>query len=326
MKRFKNILCVVDSKKNNTSALQQAAKLAESNQTGLTVVEVVEDISSDPTFFEQVLLLKDYQETIIRDCLANLKVMAGECCGQVAVETCVLAGIPFMEIIRKVLRDGHDLVVMNAEKNNLLNRLFSSHHMHLLRKCPCPVWLVKQQPHRDYQRIVAAVDVSDTHPADEINTRRELNHLILELATSLALSESAELHLVHAWTAPGESFLRGGFSAMPEDEVDSYVEKMKQLRIRNLDTFMDEIAQRTGQDALEFLKPEKHVIKGYPRKVIPQLAKSLDADLVVMGTVAHISLPGFFMGNTAEDILNQLDCSVLAVKPRGFRSPITVAE
>ena len=89
---------------------------------------------------------------------------------------------------------------------------------------------------------------------------------------------------------------------------------------------MDEIAQRTGQDALEFLKPEKHVIKGYPRKVIPQLAKSLDADLVVMGTVAHISLPGFFMGNTAEDILNQLDCSVLAVKPRGFRSPITVAE
>ena len=198
--------------------------------------------------------------------------------------------------------------------------------MHLLRKCPCPVWLVKPEQHRDYQRILAAVDIDDTHPEEEIGTRRQLNFQILELASSLALSQSAELHLVHAWTAPGERLLRHGFSARPIDEVDSYVENVKQRRIRCLDTFTNEIAQKIGQDAIDFLNPEKHVIKGSPRRVIPEIAESLDVDLVVMGTVAHVSLPGFFMGNAAEDILSQLTSSVLAVKPQGFKSPITLEQ
>ena len=33
---------------------------------------------------------------------------------------------------------------------------------------------------------------------------------------------------------------------------------------------------------------------------------------------------GLFMGNTAEDILTQLDCSVLTIKPPGFTSPVTL--
>jgi nucleotide-binding universal stress UspA family protein len=48
----------------------------------------------------------------------------------------------------------------------------------------------------------------------------------------------------------------------------------------------------------------------------------LNVDLVVMGTVARAGIPGFFMGNTAESILNQIDCSVLTVKPPGFVSPV----
>jgi nucleotide-binding universal stress UspA family protein len=30
------------------------------------------------------------------------------------------------------------------------------------------------------------------------------------------------------------------------------------------------------------------------------------------------------MGNTAEMILTQIDCSVLAIKPEGFVSPVTL--
>jgi len=42
----------------------------------------------------------------------------------------------------------------------------------------------------------------------------------------------------------------------------------------------------------------------------------------VMGTVVRSGIPGFFFGNTAEKILNRLDCSVLALKPKGWSSPI----
>jgi nucleotide-binding universal stress UspA family protein len=41
-----------------------------------------------------------------------------------------------------------------------------------------------------------------------------------------------------------------------------------------------------------------------------------------MGTVARTGIRGFFMGNTAETILEQLNCSVLAIKPPGFVTPV----
>ena len=56
------------------------------------------------------------------------------------------------------------------------------------------------------------------------------------------------------------------------------------------------------------------------------MLKRLDPDLVVMGTVARTGVPGFIMGNTAEMILNQIDCSVLAIKPSGFVTPVTLEE
>jgi nucleotide-binding universal stress UspA family protein len=43
-----------------------------------------------------------------------------------------------------------------------------------------------------------------------------------------------------------------------------------------------------------------------------------------MGTIARTGISGFIMGNTAETILNRLDCSVLAIKPPGFETPITL--
>ncbi|MEA2079293.1 MAG: universal stress protein, UspA, partial [Pseudomonadota bacterium] len=33
---------------------------------------------------------------------------------------------------------------------------------------------------------------------------------------------------------------------------------------------------------------------------------------------------GFLIGNTAEEVLNQVDCSVLTLKPEGFVTPVTL--
>ena len=65
----------------------------------------------------------------------------------------------------------------------------------LMRKCPCPVWVVKPGQHERYARILAAVD---TDPDDA--SKDALNRTIMELATSLAQLEQSELHVVHAWT------------------------------------------------------------------------------------------------------------------------------
>ena len=67
-----------------------------------------------------------------------------------------------------------------------------------------------------------------------------------------------------------------------------------------------------------------HLVKGEAALVIPKLAHEKQVDLIVMGTVCRTGIAGFFIGNTAEKILQDVDCSVLTVKPEGFVSPVTV--
>ena len=67
-----------------------------------------------------------------------------------------------------------------------------------------------------------------------------------------------------------------------------------------------------------------HVKEGPPDVVIPQAIDEYEIDLLVMGTLARSGIRGMLVGNTAERILPQLSCSLLAVKAAGFESPITL--
>jgi nucleotide-binding universal stress UspA family protein len=90
-------------------------------------------------------------------------------------------------------------MVSPRKKATLKGILFGSRTMHLMRKCPCPVWAIKPVKRKKYARILAAVDSSSFN--DETNA---LNIKIMELATSLAELEESELHVVHCWTYPME--------------------------------------------------------------------------------------------------------------------------
>jgi nucleotide-binding universal stress UspA family protein len=45
-------------------------------------------------------------------------------------------------------------------------------------------------------------------------------------------------------------------------------------------------------------------------------------DVLTMGTVCRTGIKGFLIGNTAESILSEVTCSVLALKPDGFESTV----
>ena len=75
---------------------------------------------------------------------------------------------------------------------------------------------------------------------------------------------------------------------------------------------------------MQFLKPQTHLLKGLARTEIPALAARLEVDLVGMGSVGRTGVPGFFIGNTAEKTLAAVDCSILTVKPKAFKTPVEV--
>jgi len=326
MKRFKNIVCVVQIDDAYLHALERAVALAQNNQASLTVVAVIGPVTVGMGMPEGGPVSLELQEAVVRSHQQQLENIINPYRERLELSSQILIGTPFLEIIRDVLRNKRDLVVTTPEPLDWFERLFSSDDMHLLRKCPCPVWFIKPDAPGTFRRILAAVDVGEDYPRTELKTRHALNVEILKMAFSLALSEFAEIHIVHAWELSGESAMRGVFLHTPEDKINTYIEQTRQQHAANMQSLVNEITGELGEEALSYLKPQIHLVKGRARKEIPQMAASLGVDLAVMGTVARTGIPGFIMGNTAETILNQINCSVLAIKPPGFVTPITLQE
>lgn len=325
MKRFKNILCVVISEQDYKPALQRAVALAETNRAHLTVVDVIEQASLASNLPYEGLSREDFQAALLHFHHKKLTTLLTPYREKIEIQQRVLEGTPFLAIIREVLRHHYDLVIKVTETQDWLTRLFGSDDMHLLRKCPSPVWLVKPNSPPGYQHILAAVDVAgDDASTVEAEPQHGLSKQILEMASALALSNSAKLSIVHVWEAFGEGVMRGGLISTPQEKVNAYIEQVRRQHQSRVEQLIAEMAASVGADAMERLKPQLNLLKGGARKEIPLLAKQINADLLIMGTVARTGIPGFIMGNTAESILNQIDCSVIAIKPSGFVSPVTL--
>jgi nucleotide-binding universal stress UspA family protein len=310
MKRFKNILYVVEQTADQISALARAVSLAENNQAQLKIISVIPFVAD-----EYGTDSRDYHMKSLESLIEPFR-------HRTDIRYEVLMGTVFLEVIRAVLRNGHDLVIKIAENAAFMKRLFGSDDMHLLRKCPCPLWLMKTQDKSNYSCILAAVDF-DPLKTDEV--QQALNRNILELAGSLALSDFAALHLIHTWEAFAESVMRARSDVKPES-LFAYDEKERLLHQQGLNMLSATLRDRIGTDAYNYISPSLHLLKGPARKMIPESAVKLNADLVVMGTVARTGIPGLIIGNTAEAILGQLRCSVLAVKPPGFTVPVKLGE
>ena len=160
MKRFKNIL-FVHSVGRNEAALSRAIALARDNQANLTLLKVSEQVTDVDLAFSAETA-REIKTAILDDYRQLLEQFVDPYRDQVKIEIRVLEGRHFLTIIHEVLRNGHDLVVKGADGGDVLrSRLFSTTDMHLLRKCPCPVLLVKPNQSDTIERIVAAVDLGE---------------------------------------------------------------------------------------------------------------------------------------------------------------------
>jgi nucleotide-binding universal stress UspA family protein len=365
MQRFKNILVVIDPQNESRAVIERAVDLARRNQAHITLVSIIDEPPHDdqrqltvelPAQAREPILdinedwppatdpplapqqSKGHQEpsgerspeiagwrTSSPAVLIRERVVGEESRrleqwvdfvrqSGLQVDSRILYGIPFLEIIREVLRHGHDLVMATAQgRSNLKERFFGSTTMHLMRKCPCPVWVVKTSQPEWHTRILAAVD---PNPHDQ--ERQALNVKIMDLATSLARLEQRELVVVHAWTFPVERSLRGGHVRLSSD-VDRWVSDAREQHRRWLIDLLQPYA-------LEELEHEVYLLKGEAGRLIPEVAAVKEAKLIVMGTVSRSGVAGLLIGNTAEKILGQVDCGVIAVKPDGFMTPVRLEE
>ncbi len=308
MKRFKNILFYVDGQDEPSASLSRAVKLAESNEARLTLVDVIEPVDTPSE-------IKSRFHVELSDLLKEQRTQAlQELCEPYQQEdhliyTKVLVGLSFVEIIKFVQSGQYDLLIKQARPPaGISERIFGSHDLHLLRKCPCPVLIDRPGSSEHYHQILAAVDTKSTEAGSS-------DTLVMDLATSLADREQAQLEVVHAWDLQGESTFRSGRFRLPSMELESMLRHQAEIQQDKLGDLLDHYGMTVDDDNV-------HLVKGEPAEAINQLAAHSEFDVIVMGTVGRVGIPGLFIGNTAEEVLQTTQSSVLAVKPEGFKSPV----
>jgi nucleotide-binding universal stress UspA family protein len=320
----RRILAVLDSGSAQT-ALATAAALADRHGAALEALACVAPPHDLPVVArlagrDPAHLLDDLRARTRTESLHRL---ADALPGR-EVPLTVAVGKTFIEVIGHVVAKGCDFVVKSAEPLSGMQRFFfGSTDQHLLRKCPCPVWLQTPEAPPAPQRILAAVDVDDWD-TDEPETLFSLNRRVVETACRIAAPTGAEVTVLHAWEAMGEGMV-WAFSGETDARVaaERYVNEVLATRRRALDRLLQEIdtgANTAGGAAGIRLIPR--LGRGAPEQVIAAEREAMAADVVVMGTVARTGLSGVFIGNTAENIINTLPCPVVAVKPEGFTSPL----
>lgn len=313
MKRFKKILLVYDGRTGEESTLKRAVILAKSNRAELTLIDVIEELPRDllilitsmhPLDLQQIAI--DERQKTLDEVIQPIRREGIPICAK------VLSGTRFIEVIREVLRNNHDLVIKTvAAKDGKKEVLFGSTAMSLMRKCPCPVWVIKPTPRLRFSRILAAVNPV---PSDE--AQNTLNRKIMDLASSLTQSEEGELHVVHAWDLYYDDILKNR-AILSGHEVDRLVAAAENTHRAWLDELLRPYAPGISSNNV-------HLLRGHASKVISKIASREEIELIVMGTVCRTGVSGLLIGNTAEKVLQKVDCSVLTVKPEGFVSPVKV--
>ncbi|QDU92636.1 universal stress protein [Lignipirellula cremea] len=307
MKRFKKILVATDTRFADHPIVQQAAEIALRNNASLKIVDVVPEF---PWTVRMTLANHEH----MRELIAQEKKTALEALAEpirqtgVEVETQALLGKTSIEIIREVIRGGYDLVLRVAKGRESTHQgFFGNTGKRLLRKCPCAVWLVAAAAPAKFQQVLGCVDTSSGSEIDA-----ELNDQVYELASSIGAFYGARFSLLHAWSIWNEQMIR---TRMKPAEFE-VLEKTNHDQIAALlDKFLETHGTNIRADNIQ-------MVKGDPPAAIAEFVCDNHVDLVVMGTVARSGVTGMFMGNTAEQILDRIECSVLALKPSSFVSPI----
>lgn len=204
---------------------------------------------------------------------------------------------PGLALIRRVLRGEHDLVMV-ARRNRPVSRALGSVTRELVRKCPCPVWVVKPDAPLVHSAVMAATDLTP------VGTRA------VELAAWIARAYGCELHVVHAWQTP--------FSVQMAGEMPGHEDDLAALQARS-----EKSVRATLATVASDVDMRLHVGRDAPSRAILEGVERLGVDLLVMGTLSRAGIAGLLVGNTAEKLLDRAPCSLLAVKPEGFVSPVS---
>lgn len=186
---------------------------------------------------------------------------------------------------------------LESEQRFLTSLFGSSLDHYLVADCAVPVWIVKSRLWDDNIEVLACLDVDD-----ESEVNHKLNVDILQKSELLAKQLQGQLHVIDCFW---------GEVCSMSFEVDN---SGRFKRFASVQTQHQSLIQAyIGEYALA--EQSLHIVAGTPDFAIPDTAARLNAELVVIGNNADQGIMDRLFGDTAVNLVNNVDCDILVIKP-----------
>ena len=307
MEKYKKILTVIDPATDDQKALKRSIELARHTHGEITAFLTIYDFSYEMTTMLSGEEREAMRQSMINDRMQWLEEKIAEVDHEnITVNTCIIwHNRPFEKIIHKVISEGFDIVIKGTHQHDKFKSvIFTPTDWHILRKCPCPVLLVKEHNWPVNGNLLTALNIGS-----DDDEHKALNDKLTQEAIRLSSLIKANIHLVNSYPGTPVNIA----IEIPEFNACEYNDTMLKHH---------QTAMHTHANTFKIPLDNTHVKEGLPEDVIESVSNEIDAELVILGTIGRTGISAALIGNTAEHVIDRLNCDVLAIKPEGYISPL----
>jgi len=310
MQPIKKILVAIkDIDARSMPAVRKAAQIAKASKATLELFHALSDTVLVDALDARRLSLKDYEAQRLAKVLARLETIAQRIRSHDIEVTCAAEWDypPAEAIVRRAIRTKVDLIVAERHASKHVAKWMLAYtDWELLRQAPCPVLLVKLP--KPYHRPVVLTAIDPFH---ENAKPARLDATLLQASGQLTSILRGSLRIIHC-VAPA-TLVTANWTAAP---IIIDAERTSAALARARKALVTEVARHP------LPSHRLSVVHGSPREAIPEAAKSEKASIVVMGAISRSGFKRLLIGNTAEAVLDALNCDILVIKPGRFQTKI----
>ena len=302
--KIQHILVVMDPTIDEQPGLLRAIEFAKKFDASIELFLVVHHSALAPKWFNkdhrQEQIINHYLKTKQRWLDTYLYEVTQE---NISVSSEVRWHKPlYAEILKKITECHADIVIKSTHQHPVLDRLlFTPNDWQLLKSCPVPLLLAKYPSTSIYKNVMAAVDLKKTE--DECTN---LDEAILDSTAMISEYFNAIDHVTHAYDPIGQELWPTMDSGIFGIDMSTYNYQLYQEQ--QYEYHQNQFAHLVEHYGFE--DQNTHLVHGIASSQLIDLVNDENIDLLVMGVRFHSG----FVGTTAEKILDEVNCDILAIK------------
>ncbi|THD02500.1 hypothetical protein B1810_14340 [Panacagrimonas perspica] len=226
--------------------------------------------------------------------------------GNVKIASIVKIGTAAKDIAKQALQSKSDLIVMGRGRGRpLRDAILGSTAERVIRQARVPVLAVRLAPRAEYRRPTLALDLDPV--AEDI----------VRLALRVLPARRPPLDVIHAFDDLYESRI---YKHLNERETEERKELLRAKALHDISGVFGAALAKAETRPEEGGVGRVGVRPGPPRSVVEEHVKTIEADLLVVGTRGYSGAAYMLFGTVSGDLLRATKCDVLIVPPSAARS------